>query len=597
MKKNLNTWLLVTGALLLSIEIIALVIYASTFIPYPSYWSDPFLKGVEPERETFFYLVFLAISFVLTGLGVKYVLPQMSSLGFCRKFKCGLVLEGIWCFLMVFCFFKWTTYRYPFWNILPFENSTWLQPFFCLVCGASLLSKIFFVEINACWQQVPSYAGMKSYPQHVVTTFQIIFWAFIFLLLYVPHPQDISALAFAFDQWNHLDPFTGWFIKQGWPINYEQSIMVLIGLCLAYLVGVFYLIRLWLHSWLLAAVGVLLTIKMGMFYDACAPCVWINPSNTFLAHGWDIFLLGGLWFVTHKYPKAFYSAAVLTGLVIVYGWFHAQGYMAMLGLDNQPLMAPLHVRQFFPFFMGYFVPLFYAVSLLVMMGQRNVGGSLARIICIYGLMIFTDYLERPTVGYYGSLMVPAILIFCWWLNQMFASATILLRRCVYGVILILALGALLTNRLMLTYPNIFFQDPKQFAQAKAFQERFHIIDQSADLIKQLTQENQKVALLSNFETAILMQAHREPLFDHFPIMYSSYTSNPGGLNLKTQKQCLRVIDDLKEENASYIFVDERIWSLLPEALVSSGLSEILDYVRKHYQKYRAQGLLVALQRR
>ena len=35
------------------------------------------------------------------------------------------------------------------------------------------------------------------------------------------------------------------------------------------------------------------------------------------------------------------------------------------------MMAPLRVRQFFPFFMGYFVPLFYVFSLLVLMGQKE----------------------------------------------------------------------------------------------------------------------------------------------------------------------------------------------------------------------------------
>ena len=63
-------------------------------------------------------LIFLVIERCPHGIGVKWVLPKLGSPEIRRKFKFWLGLESIWCFLMVFCFFKWTTYRYPFWNVL-----------------------------------------------------------------------------------------------------------------------------------------------------------------------------------------------------------------------------------------------------------------------------------------------------------------------------------------------------------------------------------------------------------------------------------------------------------------------------------------------
>jgi hypothetical protein len=600
MMKKSYLWFLITAVLLLSTQTVAIIIYIYSFIPYPSFWSDPFLKGVEPERDTFFYLIFLTTSVVLTALGVKWVLPKMSSPDFCRKFKFWLALEGVWCFLMVFCFFKWTTYRYPFWNILPYENSAWLQPFFCVVCGAAVLSKIFFSEIEIFFRRAQTYGAMKSFPRWFNIAAQILFCAGAALLLYIPRPQDVAALGLVFDQWNHLDPFTGWFIKQGWYISYEQSIQILVLIAFVYIIGLFYFVRWWLNSRLLAAIGVLLTIKMGLFYYGSAPCIWINPANTFLAHGWDIVLLFGLLFVSSKYPKMLYGAASLLGILLVYGWIKSNGYIEGLGLDNQPMMAPLRVRQFFPFFMGYFVPLFYVFSLLVMMGRKNAQNSsrmsLPVVICIYGLMIFVDYLEHPMIGFYGSLMVPAILILLWWLDQIFISSKTLIKRGVYAGILLLAIGALLTNRLMLVYPNIIYQD-KRFASERAYYEHFDAIVQSASLIRQLTRENQKIALLSNFETALLMQAHRQPLFTHFPVMDSSFSNGPGGLNLITKNQCLGLINSLQEENALYVFVDERLWSLGPQVLGNSGLNAVLSYLHNHYQEYSHQGFLVALQRR
>ena len=600
MMKRRYLCLLIAAVFLLSIQAISVVIYIFSFIPYPASWSDPFLRGVEPQRDSLFYIIFLATNVTLMALGVRMALPMMASPDFRRKFKFWLVLEGGWCFLMVFCFFKWTTYRYPFWNILPYENSNWLQPFFCVVSAAAVLSKIFFVEIEAFFRRIRSFAVIKPYPFWCILALQVLFLAGVALLLYIPNPKDVTALALAFDQWNHLDRVAGWFIQQGWHINYEQTVKLLVLSAFLYIVGIFYFIRRWLRSWLLAATGALLAVKFGLFYYGSAPCIWINPANTFLAHGWDIFIFWGFWFVSSKRPKMFYAAASLIGLMLVCGWIRSNGYLEALGLDDQPMMAPLRVRQFFPFFMGYFIPLFYVLSLLLMMGQKNDQNRaqlrLPMIFCIYGLMIFINYLERPMTGYYGSLMVPAILVSLWWIDRMLISSSLLVRRGIFAGILLLSAGALLTNRLMLTYPNSIFQDSHRFSQERAYYEHFDALGQSASLITQLTREGQKVPLLSNFETALLMQAHRQPLFDDFPVMFSSFSNAPGGLNLKTKGQCLRMIDNLEKENALYVFVDERLWPLGPQALGLSGLNAVLSYLHDHYQVYTRQGFLLALKR-
>lgn len=594
MIKRFLWWALIGAVLLFSIQIIAIVIYIYSFIPFPVVWSDPFSKGVEPKRDPFFYIMFLVMSVGLMALSVKWVLPKLNSPDIRRKFKFWLALEGIWCFLMMFCFFKWTTYRYPFWNVLPYENSAWLQPFFCVVCGLAVLSKIFFPEVENFYRRMQTLVNRESYPRSYTIVLQAIFMMGVFLVLYIPKPQDVTALALAWDQFNHIDRFAGWFIKHGWYINYEQAIGILVAMAIVYLVALFYFIRLWLKSWLLAAIGALLTIKMGMFYYGSVPCIWVNPGNTFLAHWWDIALLFGLLRVSVKYPKKFYGVSVLVGILLVYGWFKYNGYMDSLGFDAQPMMAPLRVRQFFPFFMGYFVPLFYVFSLLVLMGQQHVAASTQRrlpaVICIYGLMIFVDYLAHPMIGFYGALIVPAILIMLWWLRQV--------NRGVLAGILLLAVGALLTNRLMLTYPNSIFQDQKRFARERIYYGQFDtMLKASSSLIGQLTQENQKVALLSNFETVLLMQAQRQPLFKDFPVMVSGLGSAPGGLNLKTKEQGLELINSLEEENALYVFVDQRLLALSDQALGDGGLKTVLDYLRNHYQIYTRQGFLAALQRR
>ena len=146
-------------------------------------------------------------------------------------------------------------------------------------------------------------------------------------------------------------------------------------MAIAYIVGLFYFIRLWLDSWLLAAIGALLAIKMGMFYYGSST-LCLGQSCQYIFGAWlgHLFIFWALvCFVKH--PKKFYAAAALTGIALVFGWLRSNGYIEALGLDNQPMMAPLRVRQFFPFFMGYFVPLFYVFSLLVLMGQKNLKTS------------------------------------------------------------------------------------------------------------------------------------------------------------------------------------------------------------------------------
>ena len=69
-------------------------------------------------------------------------------------------------------------------------------------------------------------------------------------------------------------------------------------LAIAYIVGLFYFIRLWLKSWLLAAIGALLAIKMGMFYYGASLVFGSTPA----IHSWRMagifFYFSGLWFVS-----------------------------------------------------------------------------------------------------------------------------------------------------------------------------------------------------------------------------------------------------------------------------------------------------------
>ena len=600
MMKRTSWWMLIAAVLLLCVQIIAVVSYIYSFIPYPQIWNDPFSKGVEPKRDPLFYLVFLFSSFSLMAVGAKWVLPRLEDPDNRRKFKLWLALESLWSFLVLFGFFKWVTYRYPFWNILTYDNPDWVRPFFIVVCILALLSKIFFIEIEAFYKRLRGWASTGVLPWGFGIVLQALFIAGVAVLLYIPEPKVVTALSLAWDQWNHLDHTAAWFIRHGWYFSYEAIIQFLVMMAIAYIVGLFYFIRRWLDSWLLASIGALLALKMGLFYYGALPCIWVNPANSFLSHGWDIGVVVGLWFIEHKYPKKFWMATALTGGVLVACWFKANGILDALGLDNQPLMAPLRVRQFFPYFMGFFVPVFYVASLLVLMGkyqgQPRGRYRLPIVFCALGLMIFIDYLEHPAIGFYGALMVPAILVMLWWLHEYLRTRPLLFKRGVLAAILVVVIGSLLTNRQFLVYPNVFASQDR-FAQEVGLYDHLELIDTSAALITRLVNPDERAVVISNFETAVLMKAKRQPLFNDFPVMYSSLNNMPGGLDLVSRQQALDMIKSMADENAAYVFVDARLLALPPEALGRSGLNAVLGFVKSHYTGYTRQGFLVALARR
>src|SRR5437870_948007 len=99
--KNSYVWSLVAAALLLSVQLTAIIIYIYSFIPL--IWDEPFLRHVEPERDTLFYAVFLSASMAFMALGVRWVLPHLSLPEGRRKFRLWIGLDCLWCFLILFC--------------------------------------------------------------------------------------------------------------------------------------------------------------------------------------------------------------------------------------------------------------------------------------------------------------------------------------------------------------------------------------------------------------------------------------------------------------------------------------------------------------
>jgi hypothetical protein len=124
--------------------------------------------------------------------------------------------------------------------------------------------------------------------------------------------------------------------------------------------------------------------------------------------------------------------------------------------------------------------------------------------------------------------------------------------------------------------------------------------QDASLIDDLTTPHQPVALISSFETKILIQANRQPYFYYFPMMESEHMQGDKlrGIYLHTYARLTRTLQQLQAHAPSYIFIQTRLFEG-PQAQdyenKNEGFKQLMAYIRGHYQ-FQARGrYLTALQ--
>ena len=128
-----------------------------------------------------------------------------------------------------------------------------------------------------------------------------------------------------------------------------------------------------------------------------------------------------------------------------------------------------------------------------------------------------------------------------------------------------------------------------------------IFKEDAGLIDRLTTPEEPVALVSSFETRILMQADRKPFFYYFPLLLS----RPMDMRmfsfsiLWTSDQLAEIMGQLAQAKPDYVFMEKILLAhqvpqtylyLFPEMLY------ILNYLDKNYTPYQYGKYLVALKR-
>ena len=194
---------------------------------------------------------------------------------------------------------------------------------------------------------------------------------------------------------------------------------------------------------------------------------------------------------------------------------------------------------------------------------------------------------------YDAVIVPLIFIIFFWLKGALACLDLAWQRGIKAVLLVWAMTALTTGYLFTYYPNALNLSGYDWSGENKFYEQAFDFGQDAAMIDALTLPQAPVALISSFETKILMQANRRPYFYYFPMVESEHmqAAQLRGIYLHTHARLMRTVMQLQNQAPAYIFIQTRLIEG-PQAeayeQANEGFRELMAYIRQHYE-YQQRG--------
>ncbi len=319
------------------------------------------------------------------------------------------------------------------------------------------------------------------------------------------------------------------------------------------------------------------------------------------------------------------------------------------GFGALPVTEALQVKKYWAFAMGLFIPVSYVWSLVyvaarIVLRRSGREAVFVGLLCLYGLGLYHYFVSRSSpYGFYTVAVVWVIVMFYWllhisrklhwkisaavaaaaffllWINPQFAAYPNVFKGLRYdlskgvGVLPLPKGGEYFNHTVIKTsripVPNSLgdyqeglvtendFHDPREL---KDYFKRAFDFSDDARFIDALTQEKDKVALLSSFDVMILMQAKRRPFFYCYP----TFLSRPLRMysmavpEIYTLDQLKRTITQIETQRPKYIFI-EKIYA--PQNIMfannTHALQLLLLYVYQHYAPGPQGKYLMALQRR
>ncbi|MBL8014167.1 MAG: hypothetical protein JNN05_09995 [Candidatus Omnitrophica bacterium] len=325
------------------------------------------------------------------------------------------------------------------------------------------------------------------------------------------------------------------------------------------------------------------------------------------------------------------------------------------GFGTMPIYESLQEHNYLANLMGFVIPLVYAVTMTIVSAwiyRREVKDEhlMAVVISLYGLLMYHYYIARSAVTSYYVVAIPYVFICCYWLKIAAGQISVKAQRWVYTGLFILSFYALVTTHNFVTYPNLInvsrnpivdsrlvhfvpkinvsyfghvyhnasrlpaqlfteqdegLKTEKDFAsdnELKSFYKEHFDFSKDVAMIDHFTGPNEKVALISSFETRILMQAKRKPFFYYFPLIISRPMKMHmfATSSLYTLDHYNKTIAQLDQQKPQYIFIERTFYlaRYLPSNYpVVDGFVPLMSYVLSKYSAYAQNGgYLITLKR-
>jgi len=379
--------------------------------------------------------------------------------------------------------------------------------------------------------------------------------------------------------------------------------------------------------------------------------LWIADSSRRLAYAccWALPVLSAL---------VFFGATLKGHILQKEYWHNFIDYMVVFGHTGAiPIYENLKYRHFWAFFMSLSLPLTYVATLLyISVGLYFEEGPRERLftalLCIYGLANYQYYVVRAAGTSYYVNALPFVLVVCYWFMRVLEFLPLAWQKRLKVAAVVLSFYALLTNQNYLAYPNLmnFSRNPmtdnlviqrfpdrggyfnhlfkktkeqdklpandlgtsqedlrteddfKSDAQLVDYYRAHFDFKKDAALIDRLTKPGQRVALLSSFETKILIQANRAPFFYHFPMLTSrpmTFRTFPTDA-AQTPAYGPDTLKALAEGRPEYIFMEKVfLQDFWPASYRENNplVFEVVTTIKAHYQAFEQGQYLVAMKRK
>jgi hypothetical protein len=165
---------------------------------------------------------------------------------------------------------------------------------------------------------------------------------------------------------------------------------------------------------------------------------------------------------------------------------------------------------------------------------------------------------------------------------------------------------MVTDLGFINYPRLWNISGVSYRQRRekfaATQEAHFISSQDVELIRRMTGPEDKVCLISAWDTATLIQADRKPFFYYFRLLTPRAMDQLdfGGTDLITWERLQKVLRQMEEEKPPLVFVEKKLYAAEIPAIYYTHYQDlflIVQYLREHYVPVTKGKYLLALRRK